>query len=117
MQNIFKAARDSYEKADKAYSDALKNPETNDKQLAKLKTDRDNKLINTVGNAMYDFMGNSTLKDMWKTFAEGVSDTEEQLGTYAPKTLADAKEAWKNGNKLDTINYFIEAMGDEAIAH
>lgn len=100
----FKASRDKYDQANKAYEDALKNPNSSSKQINQLKIAKDKALFNTLGKTIYEFLGSSTLKDIGKTFIDGVANAEEVLGKHAAKSI-------KDGDAIDKLNYLISTIG------
>lgn len=103
MQEKFVKSSEAYDKASKAYYDALATGADKNK-IDYLKKDMDNKLLSATGNIMYQFIGGSSIKDAFGALVNRANEIEKQFGKTEIESI-------KDGNLLDKTNYILGFIG------
>lgn len=114
MNKIYEKANQEYEQAAKDYNDykneisglGKDSPEYNKAQskLTDLKNNMDKKLLNSMGNIMYQFIGSSSVKDMLEALLHRSNYIEQQFGNLE-------KESIKDGGTPEKLNYLFGFIG------
>lgn len=117
----------AYQKANKDYQDYKNNydklkeanpkvqlPEM-EKQLKSLESDRKEKLLSTLGNLVYQFIGGSSLKDAFKSLMERSNEIEKQFGRVEGESVKDARVSKNDVGKsmLGDVGKFIGSEAKE----
>lgn len=117
-EKIYQKANDKFEKLAKEYNEfekkvyEIKKDKGEDsieytnaeKQLTKLRNEKDDALLSSVGNAMYQVIGGSSLKDALDALVSRSNKIERQFGYLD-------KESIKDGGRLDKFNYLLGFIG------
>lgn len=109
IKGIYDKANYKYEESDKAYQQA-KGSGASDKELEKLKNQRDGHLIDAVSTSMYQFIGGSSVKEALEVLLHRSTQMERQFGDFD-------REGWQAGGlknrstALDNAEYVMNFVG------
>jgi hypothetical protein len=92
-----------YDQAAKKYYDAVAQG-IDKKELKKLEKNMNDALLGAYGNVIFQFIGGSSLKDVWQSFINRSNEIEKQFGKVDVESIRD-------GDALTKINYFIGFIG------
>lgn len=112
MEEKYEKTNAAFEKADAIYQEA-KADGMSEKELAALKTDRDNKMLAAMGSVVYKYIGGSSFKDAAQALVKRANEIEHQMGgvekeEWRGKILSIPKSGW---TALDNISYTLGFVG------
>jgi hypothetical protein len=118
LAKLYETANDKFEKSDIAYQKMLADPDANPEELQKLKNQRNNDLVDAIGNTMYQFIGGSSIAEAGEVLLHRSTELERQFGDFSREQW-DSKgaENWAKGiNKktltdIDNIDYLLNFVG------
>jgi hypothetical protein len=103
LAKLYEKVNDEYEKKMAAYEKG-KTDGVGEKQLQKLKNEKDKALVASVGAMAYQFIGGSSIRDMLEAFIHRSSYIEREFGGLSLESFSD-------GNRLDKLNYILGFVG------
>ena len=104
MEAMYQKAGNEYKIASDDYTSYKNSNNPNPEKLQELKNNMNDKLLNAQGALVYQFIGGSSLKDVWSALLHRHNEIEKQFGHVEG-------ENFKNGNLLDKSSYVLGFIG------
>lgn len=113
LSSLYNKANERYEQADREYQQAKDSGD--EEEVNKLKANRDDALIDAVGNSVYHFISGSSLKEGLEVFLHRSTQMERQYGDFDKegwkKFENDSSNRSKINTALDNTEYVFNAVG------